>query len=175
MKAQSDKANAFSEDCKTIIAYAFEKTFYLGSTIIEPIHLILGEIDHQYNPGIAPHLFKDQAHIDRVTQKFKRGDPLPIPEDNGNKPVLSKKFEQVIRKSYSRAKALGAELVEPFHMFIVLEEIDPQLINDLTEGDKFDFKAFYLKTYGLNLYRRKDSLLQKIRRFFKGAPKETIP
>jgi hypothetical protein len=175
MNSQSDYSNRFSDHCKMILAYARDKSYHLGSTIVEPIHLILGELEHQYHPGIAPHIFKNQEHVDRVTQRYKRGDPLTIPDPNEVEQDVSEKLQRVIRKSYSRAKALGAELVEPFHMFIVLEEINPGLIKDLTEGNNFDFKEFYLKTYGLNLYRRKDNLIKKIRSFIKGTPKEPIP
>jgi hypothetical protein len=166
MPNEKDYSNKFSDHYKMILAYARDKAYFLGSTKVEPIHLILGEIDHQYYPGISSHIFKDQAHLERVIKNFTLGDPIAIPHPDEGLSDLTDKVQGVIRKSYGRAKKLGVDLVEPYHMFIVLEEIDSELFRKITEGTEFNCKEFYLKTYGLNLYLEKGKLIYNMLRLF---------
>jgi hypothetical protein len=168
MAKEIEYANKFCDHCKMILSYARDIAYSLGGTTIEPIHLILGERQHQYQPGISDYLFKDNENTAQIIKRYTKGEPIVIPQPEELKEEISEKVQRIIRKSYRWVIKSGFELVEPYHMFIIMQKVDPYLFNDLLENEKkFNSKAFYEKQYGLDFSAKKPRLMQKILQIFK--------
>jgi hypothetical protein len=141
------------------------RAYFLGSTGIEPIHLLLGEMDSQYTLSISAYLFKDKDYLHQIVENNRLGEPIVIPHPDKLKEDDSAFVEKIIRKSLRISNQLGGGLVEPYHLFLALEKINPYFFKEVSKENDFSLKKFYFKNYGLNLTATKTNKIKKMLKF----------
>jgi hypothetical protein len=164
-------ADKFSDASKEMIAYGHDICHDLGAECFEPIHLLLADYYFAVQIRTSTLFIRSEEQFKRVLEQNRVGEPIVIMDNKNFSLPLSIAIQVVIRNSLKIAKKMKAELVEPFHMFLALETLQPEFFHQFvpeSEKGSFMLKEYYIERYGPDLfYVPKAQPLAGIGKFFR--------